>query len=113
MLLRLLPQPTEAQANPPTILFTLAMPAHPYTAKSLPLPANLLAHKTVCLQEDLDCPNVLLGEKSSWLQGVSQTRAHCHGYELMSDHYRCHILPRRQVSLDHTGRRYKDMSCRQ
>ena len=73
MLLRLLPQPTAAQANPPTILFTLAMPAHPYTAKSLPLPANLLAHKTVCLQEDLDCPNVLLGEKSSWLQGVSAT----------------------------------------
>jgi hypothetical protein len=71
MLLRLLPAPTAAQANPPTILFTLSMPAHPYTAKSLPLPANLLAHKTVCLQEDLDCPNVLLGEKSSWLQGVS------------------------------------------
>jgi hypothetical protein len=71
MLLRLLPLPTEATPAPPTILFTLPLPTHPYTSRSLPLPPNLLAHRSVCLQEDIECPNVLLGEKSSWITGVS------------------------------------------
>ena len=71
MLLRLLPRPTPSQPTPPTILFTLPLPTHPYTSRSLPLPANLLAHKTVCLHEDIDCSNVLLGEKSTWISGVS------------------------------------------
>ncbi|GFZ48108.1 hypothetical protein JCM24511_05856 [Saitozyma sp. JCM 24511] len=70
MLLRLLPLPTEATPAPPTILFTLPLPTHPYTSRSLPLPPNLLAHRSVCLQEDIECPNVLLGEKSSWITGV-------------------------------------------
>lgn len=70
MLLRLLPRATPSQPNPPTILFTLPLPTHPFTSKSLPLPANLLAHKTVCLHEDIDCSNVLLGEKSTWISGV-------------------------------------------
>lgn len=71
MLLRLLPNPSTSQPAPPTILFTLPLPTHPYTSRSLPLPSNLLAHKTVCLHEDIDCSNVLLGEKSTWISGVS------------------------------------------
>ncbi|EIW69904.1 hypothetical protein TREMEDRAFT_73656 [Tremella mesenterica DSM 1558] len=70
MLLRLLPAATPNQPNPPTILFTLPLPSHPYTARSLPLPANLLAHRSVCLQEEIECSNVLLGEKSSWIGGA-------------------------------------------
>ncbi|KAK4686711.1 hypothetical protein P7C73_g3413, partial [Tremellales sp. Uapishka_1] len=70
MLLRLLPIATPAQPSPPTILFTLPLPSHPYTARSLPLPPNLLAHRSVCLQEDIHCSNVLLGEKSSWVGGI-------------------------------------------
>ncbi|ORY26605.1 hypothetical protein BCR39DRAFT_578799 [Naematelia encephala] len=70
MLLRLLPIATPSQPAPPTILFTLPMPTHPYTARSLPLPPNLLAHRSVCLQEDIECSNVLLGEKSSWIAGT-------------------------------------------
>lgn len=70
MLLRLFPNPTAAQPSPPTILFTLPIPQHPYTTRSLPLPPNLLAHRSVCLQEDIECPNVLLGEKSSWVSGI-------------------------------------------
>jgi hypothetical protein len=31
MLLRLLPTPSQAQPSPPTILFTLPLPAAPYT----------------------------------------------------------------------------------
>ncbi|WVR08550.1 hypothetical protein IAU60_005605 [Kwoniella sp. DSM 27419] len=70
MLLRLLPLPTPVNPSPLTILFTLPLPTHPYTARSLPLPPALLAHRALCLQEDIDCPNVLLGEKSSWISGI-------------------------------------------
>ncbi|WWC92272.1 uncharacterized protein L201_007226 [Kwoniella dendrophila CBS 6074] len=70
MLLRLLPQPTSANPSPLTILFTLPLPTHPYTSRSLPLPPALLAHKALCIQEDLECPNVLMGEKSSWICGI-------------------------------------------
>lgn len=75
MLLRLLPIATPSQPTPPTILFTLPLPNHPYTGRSLPLPPNLLAHRTVCLHEDIECSNVLLGEKSSWITGVSQVKS--------------------------------------
>ncbi|WRT70682.1 uncharacterized protein IL334_007680 [Kwoniella shivajii] len=70
MLLRLLPQPTLNNPAPLTILFTLPLPNHPYTSRSLPLPPALLAHRSLCLQEDIDCPNVLMGEKSSWICGI-------------------------------------------
>ncbi|WWD08337.1 hypothetical protein V865_006448 [Kwoniella europaea PYCC6329] len=70
MLLRLLPQPTLENPSPLTILFTLPLPSHPYISRSLPLPPALLAHRALCLQEDIDCPNVLLGEKSSWICGI-------------------------------------------
>ncbi|OCF33699.1 hypothetical protein I316_04773 [Kwoniella heveanensis BCC8398] len=70
MLLRLLPLPTTANPNPLTILFTLPLPTHPYSSRQLPLPPALLGHKSLCLQEDIYCPNVLLGEKSSWIAGV-------------------------------------------
>lgn len=36
MLLRLLPAPTPAQQTPPTILFTLPLPANPYTYVAYP-----------------------------------------------------------------------------
>ncbi|WVQ95619.1 hypothetical protein IAU59_002717 [Kwoniella sp. CBS 9459] len=70
MLLRLLPLPSTANPNPLTILFTLPLPTHPYSSRQLPLPPALLGHKSLCLQEDIYCPNVLLGEKSSWIAGV-------------------------------------------
>lgn len=70
MLLRLLPSASTSQPTPPTILFTLPMPDRPYTSRSLPLPQNLMVHRSVCLQEDIECANVLLGEKSSWIAGV-------------------------------------------
>ncbi|WVQ85916.1 hypothetical protein IAT38_008084 [Cryptococcus sp. DSM 104549] len=70
MLLRLLPLPTESNPTPLTILFTLPLPAHPYTSRSLPLPPALLSHRNLCLQEDIPCTNVLLGESSSWISGV-------------------------------------------
>ncbi|WWC72556.1 uncharacterized protein I206_106518 [Kwoniella pini CBS 10737] len=70
MLLKLLPEATLANPSPLTILFTLPLPNHPYTSRSLPLPPSLLAHQALCLQEDIDCPNVLLGEKSSWICGI-------------------------------------------
>lgn len=82
MLLRLLPNASTAQPTPPTILFTLPLPNHPYTGRSLPLPANLLAHKSVCLHEDIECPNVLLGDKSAWISGVSHPRR-----QAISDHH--------------------------
>ncbi|WVF68063.1 hypothetical protein IAT40_002826 [Kwoniella sp. CBS 6097] len=70
MLFRLLPLPTTANPNPLTILFTLPLPTHPYSSRQLPLPPALLGHKSLCLQEDIYCPNVLLGEKSSWIAGI-------------------------------------------
>ncbi|WWC65070.1 uncharacterized protein I303_107684 [Kwoniella dejecticola CBS 10117] len=70
MLLKLLPEATLANPSPLTILFTLPLPTHPYTSRSLPLPPSLLAHRALCLQEDIDCGNVLLGEKSSWICGI-------------------------------------------
>ncbi|WVW80876.1 hypothetical protein I302_102866 [Kwoniella bestiolae CBS 10118] len=70
MLLRLLPQPTLENPSPLTILFTLPLPTHAYISRSLPLPPALLAHRALCLQEDIECPNVLLGEKSSWISGI-------------------------------------------
>ncbi|TXT10978.1 hypothetical protein VHUM_01729 [Vanrija humicola] len=70
MLLRLLPVPSASQPCPPTILFTLPLPTNPYTSRALPLPPNLLAHRSLCLQEDIDCTNVLLGDKASWVWGV-------------------------------------------
>ncbi|WWD20675.1 hypothetical protein CI109_105151 [Kwoniella shandongensis] len=70
MLLRLLPLPTPSNPSPLTILFTLPLPTHAYTSRSLPLPPALLSHRGLCLQEDIQCQNVLLGEKSSWICGI-------------------------------------------
>ncbi|GHJ88893.1 hypothetical protein NliqN6_5295 [Naganishia liquefaciens] len=70
MLLRLVPTPTEANPQPPTILFTLPIPNQPYSAKGLPLPSQLLAHRSICLQQGIECSNILLGDKASWLFGV-------------------------------------------
>ncbi|KAK8850493.1 hypothetical protein IAR55_004411 [Kwoniella newhampshirensis] len=70
MLLRLLPLPTPSSPSPLTILFTLPLPSHPYTSRSLPLPPALLSHRGLCLQEGIECPNVLLGERSSWISGI-------------------------------------------
>lgn len=89
MLLRLVPTPCEANPQPPTILFTLPMPNQPYTyvssfqycytlltchlsysSKGLPLPSQLLAHRSACIQQGIDCSNALLGDKASWLCGA-------------------------------------------
>ncbi|CAK9786538.1 hypothetical protein CC85DRAFT_188801 [Cutaneotrichosporon oleaginosum] len=70
MLLRLLPTPSPSQPSPPTILFTLPLPNSPYTSRALPLPPNLLAHRSLCLQEDIECGNVLLGDKATWISGI-------------------------------------------
>ncbi|GMK54606.1 hypothetical protein CspeluHIS016_0111920 [Cutaneotrichosporon spelunceum] len=70
MLLRLLPTPSPSQPTPPTILFTLPLPNSPYTSRALPLPPNLLAHRSLCLQEDIECGNVLLGDKATWVSGI-------------------------------------------
>lgn len=70
MLLRLLPAPKPNQAAPPTILFTLPLVTAPYTSKSLPLPPNLLNHRSACAREGVECSNVLLGDKAAWIVGV-------------------------------------------
>ncbi|ODN82985.1 hypothetical protein L202_01221 [Cryptococcus amylolentus CBS 6039] len=70
MLLRLLPTPTPDNPSPLTILFTLPLPTHPYTSRSLPLPPALLSHRNLCVQENVECPNILLGECASWVAGI-------------------------------------------
>nr|ODN82358.1 hypothetical protein L203_05452 [Cryptococcus depauperatus CBS 7841] len=72
MLLKLLPSTAPSNASPLTICFTLSLPAHPYSSHSLPLPPALLSHHTLCLQESLECRNVLLGERSTWISAVIQ-----------------------------------------
>ncbi|WVQ70724.1 hypothetical protein IAR50_000246 [Cryptococcus sp. DSM 104548] len=70
MLLRLLPCPTLDTPSPLTILFTLPLPTHPYTSRSLPLPSALLSHRNLCVQEAIPCPNILLGECATWVSAI-------------------------------------------
>ncbi|KAJ9119192.1 hypothetical protein QFC22_003684 [Naganishia vaughanmartiniae] len=70
MLLRLVPAPTPANPQPPTILFSLQLPQQPYTAKGLPLPSSLINHRAVCDRQGIECPNPLLGDKATWLAGI-------------------------------------------
>ncbi|BEI81461.1 hypothetical protein CcaverHIS002_0206210 [Cutaneotrichosporon cavernicola] len=96
MLLRLLPTPSPSQPTPPTILFTLPLPNSPYTSRALPLPPNLLAHRSLCLQEDIECGNVLLGDKATWISGIVDNVT----FSLPHSTILVHLVDGRTLNLD-------------
>lgn len=52
--------------NPQTPSLTLISSS----AKGLPLPSQLLAHRSICMQQGIECNNALLGDKAAWLFGA-------------------------------------------
>lgn len=60
--------------------------APPISSKGLPLPANLMLHRSLCVQEDIECQNVLLGDKASWIGGIVDEVTFCVGSAQITAH---------------------------